>query len=307
MIIGLYFGLLIAIFASCLHLYPVANRLWCFSYPVFALMTFNTLEGIVHKKQVYEGVVGLAILIVVIGNTGYKKYSDATGVYRNDEELGLELDYLNNHMKSNDMVYVYGSSRPAFEYLNGYDNNSFGEGINNVVFGKKNKDWNSEYDRQKEMEKIFSYSDIWIVSSHENNYKRFQELVQDMHENGYLELVSYQYKTPLWYYCKSLDDVKKHFAMSVKNNVSDGDWNEATIHIKNDGEAYLNNQYDRIYLIEEKSGKIYPIDELIEPGKEIDVKVRYPVVEEPEYTLCGQYGKIAKEDTIKITKEMMGE
>lgn len=303
---GLYLGLLIALFASYLHMYPVKDRLWCFSFPVLALISITTLEGIAQKKPMLEGVIALVILIIVIGNTGYKKYSNASDVYMSGEEVDLELGYLLDHMKSDDMVYVYKYSRPAFEYKNGYGNLNFGDGIDNVVFGTS---WEGEFNRKEEVEKIISHTNIWVVSSHINSdTANFSDLVQVMHENGYLELVNYQYDTPLWYYCSSLDNVKKHFTMTIQSTVLDGDgWSETIIHIKNDGEAYLNNPYEKIYLMEKQSGKIYPIDDLIAPGDEIDIIVRYPENEKPEYTLCGQYGKIANDDTINVPEEMIVE
>jgi hypothetical protein len=44
---------------------------------------------------------------------------------------------------------------------------------------------------------------------------------------------------------------------------------------------------------------------LIAPGGEIDITVRYPDGEEPEYVLCSQYGKLTEDDSIVITKEVI--
>ena len=176
-------------------------------------------------------------------------------------------------------------SKPAFEYIYGYDNSSFGDGENNVIFGEADFDWTFEFDYQNEIEKILSYPSIWIVSSHTQNNK-FLKLLQAMHEKGYLELVDYQHNTPLWYYCESLDEVKKHFTMRLESVITSDGWNEAVIHIKNDGGAYLNNPYDNIYLIDRNTGRIYPVDGLIPPGGEKRITVRFSETEEPEYVLC---------------------
>ena len=133
--------------------------------------------------------------------------------------------------------------------------------------------------------------------------KRFERQLND---NGYLELIYNPYNTPLWHYSKSLDDVKKHFTMGVQGLKTENQWSEAVIHIKNDGMAYLNNIYNDIYLVEMKTGTIYPIKSLIAPGEEVNITIRFPETEEPEVALRGKYGKIAKDDTIKITKEMIG-
>jgi len=206
------------------------------------------------------------------------------------------------------MVYVFSFSKPAFEYYNGYGNNNFGKGTGNVIFGEADFDWRFVFDYALEIKKILSNKNLWIVSSHTvAEEEQFCKLVDAMHENGYLELVYYPYDTPLWHYSKSLSDVKKHFTMDVQTLKKDGDCFEAVICIKNDGEAYLNNPYDDIYLLERKSGKVYPIKELIAPGTEKDIAVRFPENEEPEYVLLSQFGKMSEEDMITITKEMTGE
>ena len=87
MVIGLYFGLLIALFASFLRMYPVKDRLWCFSYPVLALTAFITLEGIANKKAILECIIAIVMLIIVFENTGYKTYSKASNVYWSNQEL----------------------------------------------------------------------------------------------------------------------------------------------------------------------------------------------------------------------------
>ena len=304
--IGLYLGFLLALFGSFLHMYPIKGRLWCFIFPALALTAFITLEGIAHKKAIFECAIALAMLIVVLGNTAYKTFSKESGVYWNNEEVNPEMDYIREHMNADDTVYVYSFSRPAFEYRNGYGNLSFGDGENNVILGDADFDWKFEFDYQGEIKKILSYPRLWIVSSHTDySEEPFLKMLQAMHENGYVELVQFEYNTPLWYYCKSLDEVKKHFTMSLKSAGTADGWNEAIIHIMNDGEAYLNNQYDNIYLMDRKNGQIYPVDGLIAPGGGKDITVRYPDGEEPEYVLCSQYGKLTEDDSIVITKEMI--
>ena len=305
MAIGLLLGIGVAIFASAIHMYPIMDRLWCFSYPVFALITFVTVEEITQKKPMYKYIAFLVLLVISLENTGYEKYSEASNVYWNNEEIQIEMDYLRNHMEPDDKVYVYGASKPAFEYINGYGNSSFGGGTDNVIFGDADFDWRFIIDAELEKEKVLSNSNIWIVSSHTNSDK-FTKLISIINDNGYLELIYNPYNTPLWHYSKSLDDVKKHFTMGVQGLKTENQWSEAVIHIKNDGMAYLNNIYNDIYLVEMKTGTIYPIKSLIAPGEEVNITIRFPETEEPEVALRGKYGKIAKDDTIKITKEMIG-
>lgn len=309
-LISLFFGTAIAVFASLIHMYPIIDRLWCFSYPVFTLIACITLEKIAQRRRVFEFITAFVLVIVAINNTGFETYSRASNVYMYNQELQMEIDYLFDHMKKDDKVYVYSFSKPGFEYINGYDNKSFGKGTNNVIIGDADFDWTFQFDYKSEIEKILSNSNMWIVSSHTDDVfskRMLSKLVDAMHENGYLELVYNPYGTPLWYYSKSLDDVKKHFTMSIQNVISGDRWNEAVIRIKNDGEAYINNPYENIYIIEKNTGTVYPIDGLIAPGEERDITVRFTPDEVPEYTLRSCLGQIAKDDSITITRDMMGD
>ena len=37
-----------------------------------------------------------------------------------------------------------------------------------------------------------------------------------MYENGFFQLVSYEYETPLWFYCKNIEDSKVHVSYETK-------------------------------------------------------------------------------------------
>ena len=302
---GLFLGLGVALLASAVHLYPISGRLWGFCYPAIALIAFVTMEEIIHREKHIEIPAALVMIVIILSNTG-KWYAQASDVYMKGQEVKLEMDYLRDHMNPDDMVYVYSYSKAAFEYINGYGNTSFGGSKDNVVFGDLDFNKSLVIDCRLEKEKILSYPELWIVSTHvEESRWQFIELADAMHRNGYLELVDYQYESPLWYYTESLGDVKKHFVMNVQSLEMGDGYNEAVIHIRNDGEAYLNNPFDEIFLEEKGSGEIYPIDDLIAPGEETDITVCFPANEEPEYILRSRYGRIAERDSLRITKRMM--
>ncbi len=151
---------------------------------------------------------------------------------------------------------------------------------------------------------ILSYQKIWVVSSH-IVADRLSLLMQAMHEKGYLELASYEYNTPLWWYCESLDDAKTRFTMAVESIKDDGEYKEAVIKIKNTGETYLNIQFDDIYLVNQSNGNLYKINGLVAQGKSTSVTVRFKASETPVFQLRSQYGKIAKDDTITLDKTVL--
>lgn len=305
MLLGLFLGFGIAVLASAFHLYPIVGRLWCFSYPAFALIAFVTMEEFVQREKHIEIPAAFVMMIIILSNSG-KWYAQASDVYMKGQEVQLEMDYLREHMDPDDMVYVYSFSKAGFEYVNGYGNTDFGGGKDNVVFGDIDFNKSLMIDCERETEKILSYPEFWIISTHVDvSWRQFAELADAMHRNGYLELVDYQYESPLWHYTESLGDVKKHFLMDVQSIDMGEGYNEAVIHIKNDGEAYLNNPFDEIFLEKKGTGELYPIHDLIAPGEEADITVWFPADEEPEYVLRSRYGRIAEEDSFRITKGMM--
>ena len=190
-------------------------------------------------------------------------------------------------MSADDIIYVYQHSVPGFEYINGYGNHSFGNGTNNVIFGQTLFD---EQDNcEAEIETIMGQAQIWLVTSHITE-KRLSRLFQAMHTNGYLELISYEHQTPLWHYSQTIANAKKHYSLYLATCQKNGRDIQATITIKNDGQAYLNNQFEEIYLNDATNDRLYRLSRLIAPEEQINIDINYPQDATIELSLKSQYG-----------------
>lgn len=140
-LIGCYIGILVTCFGSYINMFPVQDRLWCFFYSIIVLLGFVGLDELLKmdmlKKntKVWEGVIGIFILLMVFSNNGIKTYLDRENVYWKGEELNNEIEWLAENITEDEMVYVYIGSINGFQYKNGYDNNSIGGYENNVIWG----------------------------------------------------------------------------------------------------------------------------------------------------------------------------
>ena len=138
-------------------------------------------------------------------------------MYWRVEELGKELDYLEQHIEPDELVYIYTSSRSGYKYKRNYDDSalsSIGGYKNNVIIGTTH--FRQTDDCQGDIDKIIGSKKIYIVATHATNDRLFQ-LLNAVHENGYFQLVSFEHETPLFFYCNDLSDSKVHVTYEVQN------------------------------------------------------------------------------------------
>lgn len=53
------------------------------------------------------------------------------------------------------------------------------------------------------------------MASHYLKDRDLYELLKGVYENGYFQLVSFDYETPLWFYCNNLNDSKIHVSYEI--------------------------------------------------------------------------------------------
>lgn len=217
-LIGCYIGILVTCFGSYINMFPVQDRLWCFFYSMIVLLGFVGLDELLKmdmlKKntKVWEGVIGIFILLMVFSNNGIKTYLDRENVYWKGEELNNEIEWLTENITEDEMVYVYIGSINGFQYKNGYDNNSIGGYENNVIWGAT--PFTKGLDCKGDIEKIIK-NNTYVVASHYLKDRDLYELLKGVYENGYFQLVSFDYETPLWFYCNNLNDSKIHVSYEI--------------------------------------------------------------------------------------------
>lgn len=334
MIIGCYVGILLALFASWLNMFPIEDRMWTFSYGLLVLLTFYGLDCLEKTDTVWGRIVTclflgtlfypqfhstgallaffisfaisglirldtaptvrhylsliLAILLVlsVHGIRQYLGKPDA--VFRDSEELNSEIEYLKTNIKSGESVYVFFDSVPGFQYKNGYDNACLSGFENNVYFG--NKRFNTE--AEDEIARVISLDNVYIVSSHIWWNTRLSKLIDAIHENGYLQLVSFEHRTPLWFFCKNNEDSKIHVSYETESIKHIGKTAIVNIRLINDGPAYVNHEFENVYLVNMDTGELYALPKNIKPGTGVELTLSYDAASAPTFRLENEYGLI---------------
>lgn len=190
--------------------------------------------------QIY--VMGAIICILVFSNKGIFTYLNRENVYWSQEELNPEIQWLLENIEKDDKIYVFIGAVNGFQYKNGYGDYSFGGFKDNVILGTTNFIDGSDY--EEELKQIISHDKIYIVCSHYGKDEYIANLLDAIYENGYLQLVSFEYETPLWFYCSDLSNGKIRVSYEAAESSETGDFINMIVRVHNIGEAYLNHNWE---------------------------------------------------------------
>jgi hypothetical protein len=109
--------ILFALFASLLHKYPFGHRLILFFVPAMMIFIGDGVDRIIALAKPTGWVVGVslcALLMLVPVQTAFFKFLTPGGLER--EEVRPVMTYLSQNYQKGDKLYLYHSSKPAFNY-----------------------------------------------------------------------------------------------------------------------------------------------------------------------------------------------
>lgn len=260
--LGMYLGILVSLFASYISMYPISERLWLFFYPIATisfLYVFNLTLSCNKKASIF--VYGILFFVINSQNTGLDLYSDSNKVFWSGEETRQQVEYLSEIANEDDYVYVYNSAVPGFTYTNGYEMTSIGRGYNNIIFG--NCYFEEGIDYHNEIETILAKDYCYIVLSHWND-TRITGLINSLNDNGYIELVYNQFNTPIYRFYKyeahSLSNYEIEYLKIDGNYIC---------RIHNTGQTILNHSYEDMYLM--CNNIPYALPKMISPDTYVDI------------------------------------
>ena len=302
-IIAVYLTVVLLIITSALRLYPIELRLCLFCYPLIFFVCVYAFELAISVDTKLMSIFIFILLVCYAWHqNGIDTYSNTTSVYWKGEELKPTIKYLNDNLKEDEKIYVYKHSVPTFEYLNGYGNTSFGNWDDNIIYGDIFFNDNNSF--ENEINKIIINSKLYIVLSHVLHY-RISHLMDYLHQYGYLELVQYDYNTPLFYFVKDKADSKLDYDFEVLGRIKKGNLFFTTIRVQNTWKSFLADPYNKTYLTS-KDGYLYEFNNFVVPGEYIDIVVSYPQSKEPVFYLKKQFGDVSKKKIIKLYKHVDG-
>ena len=280
-IILIFFGLFL-LFASFIHKFPLLPRMCIFIIPFISIVVYFFISSSLVKIS------SLSLIVMIILNSYIIKVQDYfvdSFVYRYNNELNFTITFIQQNIKNDEKVFVYHWAIPSLKYKIGYNTNKIGDTNHDNII------WN-DYSpfimpATKNNLDVLYCSKCYILSSYEINKlskkyggEYFYNLMDQMVDYGFIELVYTKYSTPLYFYTTNVSNLKQkvdYEILSIEN--SDGICT-ASIRIMNVGEAYIGGmEYYNIHLASKEREDIKVNLNLkqrgIAPGDSIDATVSF--------------------------------
>lgn len=224
--------------ASYLGYYPIQGRLVQFisiMVLIFAALGFDELEKLIARNNYkvpdnklignfvgfisrHSSILSVLLVLLLIIPAVKSLYRVTTGkVYKSGSEVAASINYLNNNITSDDVIYVSWYGIPVYSYETEY---YFGDAkiVNslplikeNHIFGQRTMfyDFKEPYSYAGQLDSdaidedvalICNYQRVYIFSSHSD--KGADEIASRLQEFGTIEVVSSFHDTNLYYFIR---------------------------------------------------------------------------------------------------------
>ncbi len=239
----IFLGFLVSLFASYIHMFPIADRLWCFSFPIFTILAFYAIDKMAAGSRKAELVALFLMFTLLLTNNGILVYRNPEHVFQKGEEANPAIAWLQEHVAADEKVYVYYQSIPVTKYKIGYDTNRIGNvDMDNIIWAT---DTLNKEKAQGDIEKVLGEKKCYILASHAPE-ERIGPLLTALSEAGGLEIVLNEYETPLYFYAASPRDRKSRVSYELLSQEEEEDTCYVTIRVSNTGISYINTEYDNV-------------------------------------------------------------
>ena len=190
-------GFALSLVASSLYMFPIADRLWCFSFPLFAILAFYFIDMMLVSGGGRRGELFAVFLMILLiwTNSGILTYRKAEEVYWKGNEANPLIAYVQENIQEGEKVYVFYNSIPVVTYKNGYGVNKIG----NVT--EDNIIWGTNVVAEADADLILQEEKCYILTSQADE-ETIGGLLRILGENGSLETVLDVYDTRLYLFGK---------------------------------------------------------------------------------------------------------
>ena len=184
----LLFPVLVTIVASALQRFPLRGRLVLFFAPFLAILIAEGVMRIFEMsraKRLSAGVLFVVLLFLhpLANAVVHVRYPEEarTGL-DHSEEIRPVLQYIRDHWREGDSMYVFNPSECAFRYYSLL----LGADFRKVIVGKNlRKDFENEY--RKELDHLRGRERVWVLFSHVSSKNR--GINEESCMVGYLETI----------------------------------------------------------------------------------------------------------------------
>lgn len=188
--------LVLPMLASSLKLFPMELRLWVFSFPLASLL-LTTMFARFAEGRAFVPLSAL-LLLLVLGNMGIVRYSQRQNVYWTGEELRPLLEYVQNHLREDESVYVLDRAIPGVKYYLGYDFKRFGDASrDNVLWGSDT--WGVTSSLSEDADRIARTGKCFLLLVPWVSWKT-DDLLKRLETRGTVSKIFSAWETPLYYF-----------------------------------------------------------------------------------------------------------
>lgn len=194
----IYIGLLITFIASSLGMFPIQDRMVLFIYPLLTILFFFYIGQLYNAGSASKILIFATVAFIFTGTIRFSSFLLADKDYhRQSFETNFPINYIREHIKENEKIYIETASVPGFLFKNNYDSLSFAGYKDNVLLGTHIY---VEPDYNLDLQKIKDNSPCYIVISHtriENIGSAFPKILMDSLN---VQIVYEKYDTSAFYY-----------------------------------------------------------------------------------------------------------
>ncbi len=316
-VIGMYLSIGVAFAASWLHKFPVNKRLWLFMYVLLILILFAGLDDLIRRSETPKRsawIVGALMLGMAVLNGGIRYYARIENIYWDGYEVGLEYDYLKEHIED-EPVYIFSPIIPEFAHVNDYNLTSLKGTDHPVICGTA--PLGEAYDCAEDLKTITESDRMYLFFSDSwDNPSLTGQLFTANHDAGFLEMVYNEYETPLWRFCKQLEDTKAGVSWEMVEQTETEEGILCKLRVTNTGESYLNpafenavitncfettedNRYLDTFPSKDPARQSVAVPENVKPGESFEIELLAPKGGASQtYRLCNEYGVACRDELV---------
>ena len=293
----------VALLASSVNFFPMAPRVWFFFIPTIILFCFGGIADMTEeiRRKEKHGMIALAVgtvlpvvLVAFLGGiTAY--WENPELAYWQGEETNTQVDWLRENVREGEDVYVYTLSKFAFQYRNGYGNNSIGAFQDNLIYGSSF--FSDEDDCDEELRMILDHDTLYIATSHlVNSDVRLKRLREGISREGHMQMALDEHSTPLFWYCRNLEDGLIKAAWEIMGPETHDGQQGTRIRIHNTGTAYIGHGFEKLYLADGTGDLRVRHPGYIAPGAVAEVWVPWEVTDDSGLQMVNDEGPVCTKE-----------
>jgi len=192
-------SMLLVSFASSIGKWPINARLWLFLPAVvliFSAVGYDFISkggNIVVRRVVFCLFAAITVYYAVYDVNMFKD-----GVYRGNQEVNPLIQYVKEHIKDGEKLYVYPMAVPTFKFKNGYTTKRIGRvNEDNVIYGVSREEW-VESKVGAELDTIIKSRKAYLLFQH--YWSGLDPGLAVLRQHGTVTLILNHHETPLFYF-----------------------------------------------------------------------------------------------------------